>query len=331
MLLESLEEINANAIRFGDIVDAWVLKRLHFERVGETNRADGVFRYHYRSTDRGAQTLMSRGDFLNWFNQAIDFEARHSRFGPPLSFPMAFSRQVAKARNVGLARLGTPWIDSLQAYARQDDRGGAFALWRQVDGSDWPSGDIARVFFRLDYLVESAFDSEVDVAIRRKADAVFPPIYKTLWINQDLSVPEEVYIEWLEEPYCDSEDVNIRADYWKQVLEMLDLGDWAGLCEQVRKRSKGILLEQTNLKELIETRVSSFELRTQIGVDQAVSRLKIFGANHAGMESDLETYKADTARIMEAIRDPHVRLDSCGVIFLSKVPFVPENMIQTDP
>ena len=322
-LLESLEVINAEAARFGEVVDAWTLNRLHFKRVGVDERSDKVFRYHYRSTNQGPQTLVSRHDFLHWFDQAIDMKAQHPSYGPPLSFPMAFARQVAKTRNVGLARLGTPWIDCLQAYARQDDRGGAFALWRQVDESEWPDGDVTRAFFRLDYLVEPAFEGEVDKAICRKADAVFPPIYKTLWIDQDLSAPEQVFIDWLEEPYCNKEDVNIRADYWKQVLEMLNLGDWAGLCEQVRNRSEGILLEQTNLKELIEARVSRFELQTQIGIDQAVSRLEVFGANHAGMEGDLETYKAEATLIMAAIRAPRVRLDSCGVVFLSREPFVP--------
>jgi len=323
-LLESLEEINADAARFGKVVDAWTLNRLHFERAGEKEESDKVFRYHYRSTNRGPQTLLSRHDFLHWFAKAIEMKAHHPRFGPPLSFPMAFDRQVARSRNVGLARLGVPWIDSLQAYARQDDRGGAFALWRQVDEGEWPDGDVTRAFFRLDYLVEPAFEDEVNKAICRKADAVFPPIYKTLWIDQDLSVPEEVYIKWLEEPYCNKKDVNIRADYWKQVLEMLNLSDWAGLCELVRNRSEGILMEQTNLKELIEARVSRFELQTQIGIDQAVSRLEVFGANHAGMEGDLETFKAEATLIMAAIQAPRVRLDSCGVVFLSREPFVPK-------
>jgi ATP-dependent helicase HepA len=328
-LLESLEAINAEAARFGEIVDAWSLERLHFERVGENGRSDDVFRYHYRSTDRGPQTLMSRDDFLNWFEDAIDFDAQHPIFRAPLSFPMAFARQVAKGRNVGLARLGSPWIDSLHAYARQDDRGSVFALWRQVDGRDLPDGEVAQTFFRLDYLVEPAFDGDVDPAIRRKADAAFPPIYKTLWIDGNLSVPDQVLVDRLEKPYINGEDVNIRADYWKQLLDMLEIGDWVGLCEQVRTRSEGILLEQTNMKEVIETRVNRFELKTHIGIDQAVSRLEVFGADHAGMECDLENYKTEAARIMAAIRAPRLRLDSCGVVFLSKVPFVPETMSGT--
>jgi len=329
-LLESLEEINANANRFGGVVDAWVLKRLHFEREGEGQDGGDVFRYHYRSTQSGLQTLIARNDFMRWFNRAIDSNAPRPRFRQPISFPMSYSRQVAKKRNVGLSRLGTPWIDSLQAYAREDDRGSSFALWRQVDGCDLLDGETARAFFRLDYLVEPAFEGDVDAAIRRKADAVFPPIYRTLWIDQNLSTPEEVLIEWLEEPYCNHEDVNIRADYWKQVLEVIDLSDWAGLCEQVRTRSAEILLEQTNLNGLIETRMSRFELKTQIGIDQALSRLEIYGADHDGMVCDLETYKAEAALIMGAIRAPKVRLDSCGVVFLSKVPFVPEKMKEID-
>jgi ATP-dependent helicase HepA len=329
-LLEALEAINADAGRFGKIVDAWSLERLHFERVGEEGKSDDVFRYHFRSTDKGPQTLMSRDDFLCWFKQAIDFDAQHPVFKAPLSFPMAFARQVAKGRNVGLARLGSPWIDCLQAYARQDDRGSAFALWRQVDGIDLPAGEIAQTFFRLDYLVEPAFDDDVEPAIRRKADAAFPPMYKTLWIDGNLSVPESALVATLEKPYIHGEDVNIRTGYWKQVLDMLEIGDWVGLCEQVRTRSKGILLEQMNMKELIEVRVKRFESKTHRGIDQAVSRLEVFGADHAGMECDLENYKTDAARIMAAIRAPRLRLDSCGVVFLSKMPFEPKIINETE-
>ncbi len=83
------------------------------------------------------------------------------------------------------------------------------------------------------------------------------------------------------------------------------------------------------MKKLIETRVNRFELKTNTGLDQAMSRIEIFGADNAGMECDLEKYKMEASQIMMAIRAPSMRLDSCGVVFLSEEPFIPETINKT--
>ncbi|MDB4275035.1 hypothetical protein N9846_04595, partial [Akkermansiaceae bacterium] len=301
----------------GEVVDSWTLNRLHFERVGQDERYDTVFRYHYQSSDRGSQTLISRDDFLRWFEQAVDSGAVHREFRQPLSYKMAFSRQKARARKVGLARLGSPWIDSLSAYARQDDRGSAFALWRVVDANDLPDGELHRTFFRFDYLIEANFKEDENPALKRKADAAFPPTYKTLWIDQDLAIPEEDLLDWLEEPYCSTEDKNIRAEYWPHVLQTLEIQDWVGLCAQVRSVAESILREQTNLKSVIAECVSCFEGEMKIVTEQAKSRLEVFGDQHQGLEKELEAQLEEGSRVQSAISQPKVRLDSCGAVFLS--------------
>lgn len=316
-LLEQLDDISSNSENFGKVVNAWTLNRLHFDRVGERQKSDPVFRYHYQSSNRGSQTLISREDFLRWFEQAVDSEAVHREFRQPLSYQMAFSRQTARARKVGLARLGNPWIDSLAAYARQDDRGSAFALWRVVDSKDLSDGELHRVFFRFDYLIEANFEEEEDASIKRKADAAFPPTYKTLWIDQDSVIPEVGLIDWLEEPYCNREDVNIRAEYWPLVLQTLGIQDWVGLCGQIRSVAESTLREQTNLQSLITESVSRFEDEMKVAVAQGRSRLEIFGDQHQGLEHELEVQQKEGARIHSAISQPKVRLDSCGAVFLS--------------
>ncbi|MDA8991812.1 protein DpdE [Akkermansiaceae bacterium] len=316
-LIDRLDEVSANSEHFGEVVDSWTLNRLHFERVGQDERYDTVFRYHYQSSDRGSQTLISRDDFLRWFEQAVDSGAVHREFRQPLSYKMAFSRQKARARKVGLARLGSPWIDSLSAYARQDDRGSAFALWRVVDANDLPDGELHRTFFRFDYLIEANFKEDENPALKRKADAAFPPTYKTLWIDQDLAIPEEDLLDWLEEPYCSTEDKNIRAEYWPHVLQTLEIQDWVGLCAQVRSVAESILREQTNLKSVIAECVSCFEGEMKIVTEQAKSRLEVFGDQHQGLEKELEAQLEEGSRVQSAISQPKVRLDSCGAVFLS--------------
>lgn len=318
-LLEKLDVVSANWKRFNEVVDAWTLDRLHYLRVGETNETDSVFRYHYRLSDKGRQTLLSQEQFVRWFRPGVDSRAKHNHFKQPLSFPMSFCRQTARARNVGLARLGTPWIDCLLAHSRQDDRGSAFALWRRANSKDLPAGEIGRVFFRLDYMIEANLDEKPNVAVQRKADAVFPPIYKTLWIDQDLTIPEKEFMEWIEEPYCSQEDVNIRAEHWAQVLEKLAINDWGGLCSQVRSAAEGLLREQTNLKLLVDGAMKQFSKSTREAEEQAQSRLEMFGREHSGLEFEFADQARDAAIIMDAIRSPKVRLDSCGAVFLASV------------
>ncbi|MGK0189524.1 MAG: ATP-dependent helicase HepA [Verrucomicrobiales bacterium] len=329
-LLDRLEEVSATSDNFGNVVDAWAIKRLHFRHAGEEGKKDSVFRYHYRSSDHGIQTLISREEFLCWFKQAIDSKAVHRFFGKPLSYQMSFNRQTALARKVGLARLGTPWIDCLQAYAHQDDRGGAFALWRTIPPEDFPEGEHVRVYFRLDYLIEANLSEDDNAAFRRKADAAFPPGYKTLWIDQDLTIPETDILDWLEEPYCPGEDVNIRAEYWGQVLQSLAIHDWVGLCEQVRSVAESLLREQTNLKEKITESVRHFDNETQIAVEQAESRLEVFGDQHSGLEHELESHGKDAAIIRRAILKPRVRLDSCGAVILSSEKFDAPSEVEDD-
>ncbi|MFM2217257.1 MAG: polymerase-associated protein RapA [Planctomycetota bacterium] len=318
-LLEKLEAVSANWRRFHEVVDAWMLERLHFIRVGDPSENDLVFRYHYHISQKGRNTLLSQEQFMRWFNSGVDSRAKHRLFNQPLSHAMSFSRQTACARNVGLAGLGNPWIDCILAHSKQDDRGSSFALWRMANSKNLPEGEIGRVIFRLDYLIEANLGEDINVAIRRKADAAFAPIYKTLWIDQDLTIPDKESLEWIEEPYCPQEDTNIRAEHWAQAIKIIGIKDWAGLCSQVHSTAEGLLREQTNLKSIVDDAVKLFTENTQEAEEQAQSRLEMFGKENSGLELEFEEQARVARIVMDAISAPKVRLDSCGVVFLASV------------
>jgi len=215
--------------------------------------------------------------------------------------------------------LGNPWIDCILAHSKQDDRGSAFALWRLANAKNLPEGEIGRVIFRLDYLIEANLREDTNVAIRRIADAAFSPIYKTLWIDQDLTTPDKESLEWIEEPYCPQEDTNIRAEHWAQALKIIGIKDWAGLCGQVRSTAEGLLREQTNLKSIVDGAVKLLSENTQVAEEQAQSRLEMFGKETSGLELEFEEQTRVATIVMDAISAPKVRLDSCGVVFLASV------------
>ena len=322
-LLNKLDDVSANWKRFNQVVDAWTLERLHFIRVSESSENDSVFRYHYQIAEKGRKTLLSQEQFMQWFNNGVDRAARHRLYKQPLSHPMSFCRQTARSRNVGLARLGTPWIDCLLNHSKIDDRGSAFALWRMANAKDLPDGEIGRAFFRIDYIIDANLCENANPAIRRKADEAFSPIYKTLWIDQDLTIPDKESLEWIEEPYCPDEDTNIRAEHWGHVLQKINIKDWVGLCSQVHSTAEELLREQTNLKSLVNDAVQLFTENSQLAKEQAISRIEMFGQDNPGLELEFEEQARIAAIIMEAIIKPRVRLDSCGVVFLASVELNP--------
>src|SRR5206468_3577112 len=136
--------------------------------------------------------------FLRWFKNAVELRARHDYFPQPLTWALTFFRETARSRKVGLGRIGNPVLDSLHRYLRWDDRGTCFALWRV--SSLLKSSEI-QLFFRFDFVIESGFDavsafakaypSVSESTLGRRADAAFPPIARTMWLSEDLEVPDE--------------------------------------------------------------------------------------------------------------------------------------------
>ena len=45
---------------------------------------------------------------------------------------MTFNRVISEKHAIGLVRIGNPFVDTMEALLRADDRGAAFSLWRQI-------------------------------------------------------------------------------------------------------------------------------------------------------------------------------------------------------
>jgi ATP-dependent helicase HepA len=324
-LAKRVEAYDARHEEFKKALDAWCVGNLEFRALPEPNSENAVWRYNYQVDRHGTPlTLLPPSELIGRFRGAFDFDAQNTEVRGRLTHLMAFRRESAQSRRVPLARLGFPVVDAFHQQLTWDDRGTNFAFWRRS------AGVIPGIWFRLDFIVEA----EVPLldeggmsqnAVQRMADAAFPPIIQTLWLNQDLMEPDAATLRLLSSPYSAPEDNNLRAFHWPAVLEKVDCGNWTDLCGAVRAECEARLRSIHALESLTAEKVAALEaLATEIR-SQMTSRLAALAADRVAERDALGKEIVQMNFLYESladgIREPVVRLDAAGVIFLSPDAF----------
>ena len=332
-LTANIETFEADSGGLQALVDSWLCERLHFNRFGENNPNDNVVRYQFQS-GRHRPTLMSVSDFQLWFARAVERETRHPKMSQLQTWSLTFSRETARSRRVGLARIGNPILDCLHRYLRWDDRGTCFALWR-VSPLVKPSE--IRLFLRFDFVVEiglkavSALAKEhleiSEAVLRRRGDMAFPPISRSLWLSEDLEEPDEIIRAELDRPYERSAtDTNISQDRWPSVQAYFDLTNWAHQCRAARTAAVDALVRQVDLARLTHELAARLELDTNVVEEQSKSRIQALSefpreAGLAKNEWDMEMKIREA--LLAGIHEHKVRLDAAGAVFLAGTPLSP--------
>lgn len=330
-LTSSIEALENEPAKLQTPVDAWLCERLHFIRVGENNRLDNVARYHYVRFDGHRSTLMSERDFALWFTRAVECGARHNEFKPPLTWAVSFSRETARSRKVGLARIGNPVLDCLHRYLRWDDRGTCFAFWRT---SPLMNGLKAKLFLRFDFVISAGLNAVAELAkahpglseaaLHRRADAVFPPIVRSLWLNEDMEEPDEATRAELNRPYVKSTtDTNINQERWTAVQRCFDLANWAHRCRATRTAAFEAIVHQVDPTQLTRELASYLEIETSIVKEQYQSRIEALSQSpreSALAQEDWALEKQVRDALLAGIHNPGIRLDAAGAVFLAGVP-----------
>jgi ATP-dependent helicase HepA len=330
-LTASIEALEEDSARLEAPVNAWLTERLHFIRVGENNPKDNVARYHYVRPDQQHPTLMSVRDFKLWFMRAVELGARHTHFKQPLTWALSFFRETARSRKVGLGRIGNPVLDCLHRYLRWDDRGTCFAFWRVSPLLRAPE---IQLFLRFDFVIEAGLEAisalakehpELsEAALRRRADAVFPPIARTLWLNEDLEEPDETTRFELARPYVKSAtDTNINQHRWPLVQSHFDLTNWPHRCRAARAAAVDAVARQVDLEQLSRELATRLEMETTVVREQCQSRIEALSqspreAALAQREWAMEMRVRDA--LLASIHKHGIRLDAAGAIFLAGVP-----------
>jgi ATP-dependent helicase HepA len=323
--IDALEEDSAV---LQQTVENWLGDRLHFTRVGENGPKDNVVRYHYGRVGSSRSTLMAERDFALWFARALDREVRHPVFLPPLTWALSYFRETARRRNVGIGRIGNPVLDCLHHYLRWDDRGTCFAFWRVSPLRQ--KGEVA-LFFRFDFVVEASIAEAASIkqeyprlsiaAVRRRADAAFPPMMRTLWISEDLEVVNGKVLAELQKPYVKGvNDINLNQERWPQVQRHFSLANWSYRCRTAQTAAEEYVVGQVDLAKVMTALASRLEEETGVVKEQCQSRIEALaqfpreaGLAREEMDLELRVRKA----LLAGIRKPGIHLDAAGAVFLA--------------
>jgi ATP-dependent helicase HepA len=320
---QELEETGEQAM------NAWVVDRLQFDRREVSRHA---FRYVH---DTRAPTLLPVMDTLRRFEHSIERNAgRRQLFSQIPLQASTFSRSGAERAHVGLMRVGHPVVTSLEALVRADDRGMAYAMWRQTPKFTQEP----QLFIRFDFVIEadirqalSTMGDEVSVqAIKRRADNAFPVLYHTVWLDRDLAeVRDEILLRVLHEPYNAEpiggrRDTNVRRDRWEHVDCILGLDDWEGLCRRARSRAEQSIRGSAAFAErcrIYAERVRESAAQVAEVLESRCSRLK--GAVREA-EDRIASYEARLSEMLVmGIEAPTLRIDSAGAVILAHDPLMP--------
>ncbi len=335
-LVTRIEEYEQQGYTFGQAVERWMVNGLQFWRMivpGPPGPAvlnqEQIVRYHYRDADHGRRTLVSKRELVRWFRPSIEVGARMPEISGPLTHAVAYQRETARHRGVSLGRLGNPVIDCLHDYLCWDDRGISFAMWR-LDPRV-ASDTVPRVYFRFDFIVEANLEpllatfhtkSAADRnALSRRADGAFPPIGETVWINQDLMVPEEMFtIATLKRPFVKGADQNINQQLWPRVMELLGPCQWRELCIDAERAAQDWLHRRHALADLTLRQAEAFMKVAATAREQRASRLATFiegTSEWIRLREEIEDTQQNDAAIADGVRRPQIRLDAAGVVILA--------------
>lgn len=330
LVIDGIEDYERSADDFGRSLNHWLVDALGFIRVGESAPNDPVGRYHFRSPSRSNRhTLVSDSDFLHWYLRGLDEHIKHPVFHAPLSRQMTARRLTALKYRVGVARLGHPWIDAVDEHLRWDDRGTSVAVWRYTPEAT-PE---AQAFFRFAAVVEvnrktlkdwCSVNSWADEGtVLRLADAAFPPVVETLWVNPEFSAPNPDQLTFLERNYSkESGDRNIAGDRWEKVLNEIEQTpqSWSDMCEKAQMVAEEQLKSHSQLSDLIATSLAEHSATYENFANQLNSRKEALNSLPAFREQlDVELTRGASLHsiLQDCIRNLEIRFDSVAVFFVS--------------
>jgi ATP-dependent helicase HepA len=332
--IDALEEIDLpkQSDKCRVAIEGWVCNALKFGRHYETQDNNrGPVRYIYHSQ----RTLLPVDQLERYFPITMfDTDWRQFRNQDPATEAMSYRRPQAQTTGTRMAWIGEPFIDAMEAYARADERGAAFSIWRV--SSDWPEKE-ATLAFRFDYLIELGSDRLADALaeyspssslVRNRADELFPPLTYTIWLDRELeSIRDEHLLEVLALPYFAAKrvrhansysDYNLNYQRWQIIDTLEDISTWEYTIEAANKKASDLLPELIDLESHIEKARQRVDERFRSVQDQLTSRLSYMEKEWGQAERktlEIENLLHDAS--LASLNEIQITLDAAGAIFVS--------------
>jgi ATP-dependent helicase HepA len=315
---ERLQELEEKSAKIQSDLDGWIVDALKFH---PHKRPFPDEMLQYQPNFEG-QTL-------------VPFDIIMNRFLPRSDKPVTYHRSVAvnSRADTGTAasmlRVGHPFLDGLRDYFEWDDRGRAYAIWRQSD--QWQMlGQDNRLYFRFEFVLQadvSADDIEdvgMRAALQRRADATFPPRFETVVTDRD-GTPitngrlKELVTERPKRVEDGGTDVNVKDDRLPLLDRFIDRLDWPDYCQRSRDRAEEALRASDEVVRRRDDALQRAETDSRDRIERL--RLRTVGSGTGRQRDDYEKRIREERRIADVLRrgieTPSVRLDSVGAVILS--------------
>lgn len=304
-------------------VEAWVCNVLKFKKDQDDDVSEIVF---YKRTP---ETLVPANDLIKYFKGYINQPGTYQR------------RKALQHPEATLYRIGEGLIETLNDYIHWDDRGQAFALWRQdetwsvEEGMEW-------IGFRFDYVIEADLASVDGVfqrhgwnhanraALSRRMDAMFSPVVETIFLetgvkpgNNKNAVDDPQLLSILQRPYSKkrrpTHDYSLSKERLHVIDEFVSRDDWEDLCRTSHEKSALLLRKRPDFRECCQQYATQAE--RQLGDRLEQLQLRLERQSQKGKDTFL-TQEVEIERelkqvLISGIRHPHIRLDSIGFYIVS--------------
>ena len=293
-------------------VENWLCESLKFGRNKQLLQSDGIVRY------------------FATYSTLVPFNDIDVRFNSCLGLSFAYNRTKAiKNPDIHLCRIGERLIDELASYIRWDDRGQAFSMWRHVES--WsPDEGLEWVGFRFDYVIETDLNFAENIlqnwqnaniqAIKRRADALFPPAIKTVFLDTRMNLEEDSQLlDILKCPYRrrgEFRDYSLGSR-----LEILDdfisRDDWADVCRNTRSQSEILLRKFPEFLAYCQSHFEQAEQDLSDRIHQLELRLERQSGQNTQLKEEVEIESLLRQALLQGIQQPKIRLDSIGFYIVS--------------
>jgi ATP-dependent helicase HepA len=304
-LFKALDQLEDDEEVIADATAAWLKDVLGLACRGDHHR---IFRFDWDPN----RTLLPLLPWAKWLQ-------------PGLKGSHTFVRRHAlhDQQNLPqLLRLGSCLYRSVQLEYQWDDRGTAFATWRQIlnhDQEEW-------IAFKLCYIIEirlpENLNEDEENSLRARLDAYLPPSCEVLYVDAALNlITDETLIEQLASPYSQANDKSWKdfnlGSRQEALFGLIDSLHFEKLCHSIRDTSEQRLREQSSfqsmVKEVYERGLSDIEHRNRRLTQRLSNIIRSGEIEDSGLSREIELNK----KILETLSNPIVRLDAIGVIVLS--------------
>lgn len=345
---DTLTDVDSDWRDVTESVQQWMIDVLQIEEEAQvtahpTAFGFGAFRFCFSYKDRGSNTLIPLKRILSALLEVLDLNApgAHPRLLKSGWYTCRRGTTIGAstpAEGIRLVRWGETLVDRIQHITGLDDRGRAAAMWRQHRNHSLRSEAPADLFLRFDFIVETDVDkalSEVGEnadsvlrrAISRRGDMALAPFYKTVWIDEELSVvTNDDLLAMLEAPYQRApsdgayQDWNINSERWPSIngLDIPVVNAWRQWIPETRDIAEQLLRKETALEELCRESIERTREADEGRFAQLRARIRHADPHTA---AETEALLAKEQRISEAlytaIREPRITLGTVIAVFIS--------------